>query len=233
MDKMLEQMKVDWLELAANDELDNAKLSATFFNLTDEGNHKRALEMIKWVISDIMQSSPHEALNYMGADFIQKMGLRACYEKIIYPDFISKRSNYKYLLKLCYPDEIMEYDKKRLWIMEYNNALSIDKALTKKSFTERDARNKARYMFNHYLKNNVGPWSRSKEAAYDFFSGPDGEKLVKKAKLGTAEKLLFDSALEFFHESVGCKDDFYYGFASFNAMKREKEKKEKNIKKGE
>lgn len=218
-DKIMRQMIVEWLALAENDALDGARLSPLFFNLTDEGNHKRALNMIKWVIEDVMNWTPHEALNFIGKDFIDKMGLKTCYEKVIFPEFISKRSNYRYIVQLCYPDQIAEYDKKRLWIMEYNNALSVEKTLTKGSFTEHDARDKARYMLNHYLKNHVGAYSTSKEKAYEFFASSDGEKLIKTAKLGVAQNLLFDSALEFFHESVGCKDDFYYGYAQFLAMK--------------
>lgn len=84
-DKIMRQMIVEWLALAENDALDGARLSPLFFNLTDEGNHKRALNMIKWVIEDVMNWTPHEALNFIGKDFIDKMGLKICYEKIIFP----------------------------------------------------------------------------------------------------------------------------------------------------
>lgn len=230
MDKQLQQMKAEWTSLSANNQLDGARLSPAFFDLSNEGNSKRAVAMIRWVIKDVLKADPHEALNFVGEDFIEKLGLKACYERVIYPSYISKRSNYKYLLSLCFPDEIKEFSKERLWIMEYNNALNIEKTLTKKTFMTVDARDKARYLFNHYLKNHVGEWSKSKEKAYNFFSSSEGKKEIKAAGLDIAQKLLFDSPLDYFHESVGAKDDFYYDFCRFKEIEKEyikrKEKEE-------
>lgn len=48
MDKQLQQMKAEWTSLSANNQLDGARLSPAFFDLSNEGNSKRAVAMIRW-----------------------------------------------------------------------------------------------------------------------------------------------------------------------------------------
>lgn len=220
-DERLNGIIQEWLQLASKDMLYDNRLSPSHFSLEKEGNHDLALKMFKYVIEDIFKMTPREALDFINADFVISMGLKSVYEKIIYPEYISKRSHYNYLVKLCYPNEISEFDEKSIWQMEYNNALSTNKTLSKKCFSNINGREKAEYLLKSYLNNNFDKrYSTTKKEAYKFFASAEAKPFLKEIGLLTACNLLFDSPLEYYHETLNDKNELYYEFNNFKNISR-------------
>lgn len=218
-------------QLASNKPI---KLPDIYFSYSDEQNHEEACFLFRYVFEKILEWTPHDVMNYMSAEVVEKLGLTKAYSKLIWPTEIKNgrntkifdsRSAYGYVAALCYPSVIHEFDMQNLWIMEYNRELSGEKRTTIKSFEGESGYDKARLLFNYWLINHPDERFPDLETMYTFFASKEGMDYLKKIKLDKACQIFFASPLEYFHESLtededdpNRKSEFLLQFTEFTSF---------------
>ena len=224
--------------LAANEPI---KIPDVYFSYSDEQNHEEACCLFRYVFENILDWSPHDAMNYLSAEIVEKLGLSKAYSKLIWPSEIKSgrsvkvfdaRSTYGYVAALCYPSVIREFDMHNLWIMEYNRELSGEKRATIKNFEGENGYDKARLLLNYWLINHPEERFTDLETMYAFFASDEAVAFLKNIKLWNPCEIFFSSPLEYFHESLtedegdpSAKSEFLLQFTEFNMMKRKMETK--------
>jgi len=225
----------EWERMLANNE--EIRLSDVYFSYSPEQNHNEACFLFRYVFENILEWTPHDVMNYMSAEVVEKLGLTKAYSKLLWPSEVKNgkkskifdpRSAYGYIAALCYPSAIKEYDIHNIWIMEYNRELSGEKRASIKNFECEHGYDKARLLLNYWLMNHPDERFKDLESMYNFFASDKANDYLKKIKLDKARECFFATPLEYFHESLteddengGQKSEFLLQFTEFNKMKEQ------------
>ncbi len=182
---------------------DDTPIHRTFFPFGKNSvqNHDLAIALFKHAF-EILDMGPHDVMNYLNKDLIEALYLKQAYSKIIFPEEVGERSNYGYLAKLCWPDELPELNRDNLWLADYHKLLS-GGSFKRKLFLGSTGFLRARFYLNWYLVMHPDKRFVDLESTYAFFAN-DSKAMayLKKAKLNNVCEMLYDSPLEYFHESL-------------------------------
>ena len=211
----------------------NVKISSKYFPYPKQSqeNHKLAITLFRYVFS-VLEWTPHDVMNFISKDIIEKLHLESAYNQLIFPAEVSPRSNPNYIAKLCYPDALPELSRENIWLMTYQKVLSGGN-FKKDFFTDENRYKKARLFLNWYLINHPKKEFTDLHTTYDFFASKKGKTFLKSIKLEKPCEQLFESPLEYFHESLPddgdefSKDNDYFEYADFKRkleLKRSEEK---------
>ena len=204
-------------------------LSPIFFSYTVQQNHEEACYLFRYFFEKVMDWSPWDALNYLNKDVVDTFNLRKAYSNFNWPKELKDgRFAYPYVAHMCYPDVVKDFDRTRLWIMEYNQILSGGQRKATDMFdADNDGFDKSRILLNYYMGHHPNEKFKSLEDMYQFFADDEkAKKFLKKIKLIEPCENYFDTALEYFHQSLplnegeSSRNELLYMYSEFNERVR-------------
>ncbi len=195
------------------------------FKNDDSGNKKEVGVIWKYAIEKILNWTPKEALTYLTPQIAEQFCLDKTLIGIGVNDKKNFISNYAFILQYAYPD-IIKYDfydetievyLKSAHLGPYKNDTD-DIRLPKKFFSDDYGFDRADILLNYVV--NLWLSGMSISELYEFFAQTNKAKsFLKSKKLGLVLRVLYDTPLEYFHNSISGdkKDDLIY----YNIVLRE------------
>lgn len=205
----------------------------------EQSKEKDALQVLAYVITDLMGLTPEEALIQFeipgrAKEYIEAWKLDKVLDHIHMPPGI-RRTNYRYLFSLIFPGRIT-YDEDELTLEVYRRVLEGEIPRLPRNFLKRKGSIKLCVMLMQYISTHIR--ADTEEDLYQMFSDPaKGNKILQKAKLYPACRKFFRSPLEFVHTMLiytKQENPLLYNFYSFKTaferaegeiLKAEKRKK--------
>lgn len=190
--------------------------SAAFFPFNDENNERRALAILKYAIEKYLEWSPEEVKLYLNANIIKLMKLDSVMRFIRFPPELNPKKDYFYIAHKLYPNRI-PYNESELVINVYKRVLSGELCKFPKEYrADTSGFMRVKICFQYMLEQFM-QFSSINEM-YDFFSSSEGTKALKEYKLYSICCEMFESPLEYLHESLPIKQrsEFLYRLYKFN-----------------
>lgn len=209
---------------------ENRNISNAYFSGDKKSKEKKVIALCRYLIEEILHWTPQEAKDYLNWSIIKKFQLDTLILKFLkFPPGIIPETDIFYLVHLCYPNEI-PFNKKNYVLKIYTTTLNGDGRFPKEFFDGFDGICRAciclRYALSRYYV------YMSKEELYELFGvSKNANAFLKKYKLQSACKNLFDMPVDFLHYSLPeeQKDEFlhqYYRFKRDFAEIKKRKKKE-------
>lgn len=200
-------------------------ISSHFFRYQDEYNEKMALQVFKHTIEYYLRWTPEKTAESLNYNVIELMKLDGILKYLRFPPEVDIKKDFFYIAHMLYPYKI-KFNQKKLMLEVYKKVLRRELIKFPKEFMTGSigvvrACVCFQYMMEQYLHFS------SIESAYRFFYSPNGAKALRKYRLFSVCRDMFESPVEFLHKSLpdGQKDEFLYNYYSFKLI-NEKEKKE-------
>lgn len=195
---------------------------------------KDALEIVRYAVTKILGWTPQEAMESVNADIINQLKLDKIIAYIQFPKNLSRKRDFTWVIHKAFPRET-RYDVAEQILQLYERVKTGNqKRFPKRAFDGEDGSLKLAILLKDYISKNLP--ARNVTELYDFF-GNCGKANIKmhEAKLYYAYRELYETPLDYLHESLGSeKDEFLYGYYQYmtalgeirkNKRKRKKEEK--------
>lgn len=191
------------------------EFSKSFFSNNSRHNQNLAISVFKYAIEYYLKWTPEETAKFLDEKVIDLMKLRQLLNYINFPMELDPKKDFFYIAHLMYPKRI-SYDLSDLVICAYRRILKGEKNKFIKNYMNAtrgdiNARICFRYMLEQFFQ------FTSVEEMYKYFSSTEGYKALKKYRLAGICSDMFESPLEFLHESLpdSQKDHFWYNYYRF------------------
>lgn len=186
---------------------------------------QRVIILFQFFFEKIMEWTPQDALNNLNEDAIQRAMLTNAYaaivkeKKIYIPPF--KKSDYFYLVKLCYPNEI-HFGKQELAILRFKSVIEAGKSFPKGYFEEADGADNARIILQYALATSDIRFKNIEDLYAYFATSKTANSFLAKNKLTNACNNNFATPLEYMHLSLAPqqRDHFLYNYHAINELMR-------------
>ena len=177
------------------------KFSKKRFLGTPKAVKQKAIDLLRYICSDIMKLSPSELKDNLTVYTCDRYKLWTIIEFVNFPPEFEKKEDIIYLLSLMYP-KIYHVDEaeaiRNTYKKFYDGKLY---KFPKGFFNGNDGEAKAEICLNYALTLDNNPLSSIYEL-YHLFSDNSEYSILKKYKLYTVCQDFFDSALEYLHYSL-------------------------------
>lgn len=203
-------------------------ISAFYFSYGKSENAKLALQIMRYAFETYLKWSPLVLRNYLSHDVLERLKLKSLLRFIPFPPELDAKEDLFYIAWLIYPETI-HYGKKDLTLRVYRNLL--DKKIQKfpkEFFTGRDGITRSQICLRYMIEQHLN--LTSVKSLYEYFSTEECTKALRTYKLLTVCRDLYDSQMEYLHNSLAKeqRDTFwfrYYDFALRRRLFAEKEQK--------
>ena len=186
------------------------------FGANTEQNEKIIVYLWRYVVEELLHWTPSEAVTYLTMETVEQLHLQNTIKKIDTPAGISKSQLPKYVLSLCYPNQVI-YSTKEQVIDEYVRVLSKDNAnFAKNYFDDALGLKKASYCLNYAVSTFLSDYNIHQ--LYDLFGDTDKAKdWLERHKLLYVQDMLFPTPLDFYHYTCLKNSNFLYLSHRLNA----------------
>lgn len=179
------------------------------FGTNLEQNEKIIVNLWRYVVEELLHWTPQEAVEYLTMETVEQLHLQNTIKKIKTPMGISKSQLPKYVLSLCYPEQV-SYSMREQVIDEYTRVLSSNNGnFTKNYFDDAMGLKKAAYCLNYAVSTFLSDYDIHQ--LYALFSDIEkAQEWLKAHKLLYVQDLLFPTPLDFFHYTCLKNSNFLY-----------------------
>lgn len=195
-------------------------ISTFYFSYGENGNMKLALQIMKYAFETYLKWEPQVLRDYLTSEVLERIKLKSLLRYIVFPPELNAKEDLFYIAWLIYPETI-HYGKKDLALRVYKKLLDKEiQKFPKEFFTGSDGVTRTqiclRYMIEQYLH------ITSVKELYEFFSTDECIKTLRKYKLLTICRDLYDTPVEYLHSSLSKeqKDIFWYRYYDFRYRHR-------------
>ena len=190
--------------------------SCSFFNYDNKSiNQKNALIIIRYALEDFLHWTPKDIEQNLNMEIMRAMKIDTLLKHIEIPHELNMERDLFYIAHLLYPDQC-PYNPKAQTIKVYHDVLSRKLYRYPKSFFEDiGGIERAKLCLINMIQNYIFP--HNVEELYQLFSEDTIGKTLKKYCLLDACNMIFESPLDFLHESLSMdqKNDFCYQYYKF------------------
>lgn len=222
----MQNIKKDYENLLLKDD-PGVNLSTSYFCYTDYNNHKLALDLFRYVMEEILHWTAIDIVHSLDLNTIKNLHLLVPYKYLIFPEELNKRKDCFYVAHLLYPNEI-PYSTKSLVTIAYQKVLSQESGkFSKNFFSGAEGELRACICLQYLLKEYLS--FSSVEEIYYYFSTPKAMSTLRQYHLASVCSELFESPLEFVHNSLPNKqkNELYFQFYRFEAILKAQKLKSK------
>lgn len=207
------------------------QFSNAFFDSDMVTNKKNAVDVLRFAFEIFLKWRPEEAFRYVTKDIVDKMRLDLLYPYLDIPCEINMNRDFFYLGHLAYPNR-NKLDKNALTLKVYRDLLDgVAKKFPKGYLDGADGVERACMCFQYMVKQYL--YFKSIDEMYAFFASPKAIPTLRNYKLYVIENTLFDSPIDFLHESLpeSQKDPFLFHYHKFQYLNRKLRKQVKELEK--
>lgn len=176
-----------------------------------ERNSETALVVLRYAVENLLKWTPEQMKDRFGAQVISDLKLGRIMNRILIPPEILP-TDYFYYAHILYPDRI-PVDYPDLTLHQYKRVLNKEiQRIPRGFFDDGTGIRRAKICLNYVITNLI--FFDSVQDAYKCFSSPAGDRYLKTYRLETARDSGWNSALDYFHDSVSPEDrnEVYYHY---------------------
>ena len=181
---------------------------------------KLALHIMQYAFETYLGWTPQVLRDNLTLDILERLKLKSLLRYIQFAPELNAKEDLFYIAWLIYP-ETVHYGKKELTLRVYKQLLNKQlQKFPKEFFTGRDGLTRSqiclRFMIEQFLH------FTSVEEMYRYFSTEECTKTLRKYKLLVVCRDLYDTQLEYLHESLAKeqRDTFWYRYYDFSLRRR-------------
>lgn len=195
-------------------------VSTFYFSYGESGNMKLALQIMQHAFETYLKWEPQVLRDYLTQEVLERLKLKGLLRYIVFPPELNAKEDLFYIAWLIYPQTV-HYGKKDLTLRVYRKLLDKEiQKFPKEFFTGSEGVTRTqiclRYMVEHYLQ------ITSVKELYAFFATEECIKTLRKYKLLTICRDLYDSPVEYLHSSISREqqDVFWFRYYDFQYRHR-------------
>lgn len=195
-------------------------ISSYLFSQGNYENERKALYIIDYAIQTYLGWTPEEVRDHMNNDILKKLHLTKLLSYIDFPATIQIQNDEDvfYLAVKLYPDKI-HYNKTDLILRVYKRVMngSIQR-FPKEYLSDADGLYRAKICFRFMMRQYLT--FSSVDEMYSFFASKSGSRELRKYRLASVSRDLFETHIDFLHESLpdSQKDDLLYAYYKFQIL---------------
>lgn len=195
-------------------------ISPYLFNKSPYENERKALYIIDYAIKTYLGWTPWQTRDNMSMEVLRKLKLDKILHYINFPCVIQidDPSDIFYLAVKLYPT-IINYNERELILRVYKKVLNSKlKRFPKEYLAGAEGLHRAKLCFCYMLSQYFN--FQSIEQMYYFFSGKEGNKAMRNYRLAPVSKDLFETNIDFLHESLpeAQQDVLLYAYYKFEIL---------------
>ena len=189
--------------------------------MTKEQTSEKALRIVKWVIEELLEWTPQQAMDHFGDKEVNAYKLKGIIKKIIIPEEMG-HSNYQYILSLIFPDKI-KYNPSEGIIKMWDEILSGErKRFQYNIFNDEEGKKRACILLNEF-NNRYLPVSGIEELYREYSNSAKINKLFGDAKIYNVLSNLHTYPIGLLHEMIkylypGQEDDYLYAIYLYRSI---------------
>lgn len=191
-----------------------------------EEKSNAAKDIVRYVVTDILDWDVKTALDHFSADIISIFKLEGVLKYIIFPKEM-RGNRYEYLIMVCFPGEFY-FDHKKNIADLYDGILEGSvKRFPREEFDSDIGLEKANVVLRKFISYNI-PSCSSKDLYKRFADTYEMEHMFRENKIYFVYKHFYNSPLEFLHFALNEEEQdlflfCYYSFMLLYNRPREKE----------
>ena len=186
------------------------------FRGNTEYQQKQALKVFKFATYLFAGcENPRGVEQLLTPEFVEKMKLDRVMNYLKFPEELNKTKDFFYVAHMMHP-KIVPYDQKSLSLKVYRDILEGRMSKFPKNYMNgADGKKRAEYCFSYMITHFLD--FEDTESIYDYFSRLIGTQALKKHKLFLVSSGLFESPVDYLHESLpdGQKNEFLKSFFKY------------------
>ena len=171
-----------------------------------ETKERDALAIVRYAVTNILGWKPQDAMECMTADVMKQLCLDRIQMYVLYPKDINKNTDFAYMIHKAFPRETkynMSAQILQLYESLFNGQL---KKFPRRVFEGENGAMKLSILLKYYISKSIP--ATSVEDLYEVFgNNAQANLLMRKAKLFYAYRELYETPLEYLHESLGAHQD--------------------------
>lgn len=197
-------------------------------NGTPSEKKKNALDIVRYVITDLLGWTPKQAMELFTPEVVRMMGLEYIIDTYVEcPPDIDKHVDTDYIVYLAFPLEV-RYDPTDKLIKMYKKIMTGEKLkFPRNYFAGNEGRYKASILLMYVINQNIILDKDGSEKLYEMFGNNAYiNKKLKEWRIYDVCVKIYHSPIDFLHYSLPeeLANNFYYANYSFNNVYREYEK---------
>lgn len=196
-----------------------------------DAKQKEALAIVRYAVTELLGWTPQDAMDSMTDEIMKQLRLDKIITYIRYPKDLSKKKDFGWMIHLAFPNET-QYDVSDQVLKLYQRVKRGElKRFPKRVFEGENGAQKLAVLLSDYISKNLV--AKNIEELYEIFGdNARGNVLMHDARLFYAYHELYDTPLEYLHESLGRdRDEFLYSYHQYMSALGEIEKNKKRQKK--
>ncbi len=181
-------------------------------------SRKNALVILRYAFEEILHWSPNDIINMLTKNVAEQLRLDSPLKYIEVPVEVNRTIKNRYIAHLIYPRKI-SFSEREITVDIYKKVLSKRiYGFPKRFLSDDKGMERARACLNHLLQNHLQ--FHSIEETYSFFASLEGSKALKKYQLFVVSNDLFDTHIDFLHESIPeyQQNDFLFNYYKFRIL---------------
>lgn len=189
---------------------------------TDEEKQNAALDIFRYVITELLGWTPEEAKDCLNNEIAHKMHLDSLIKHYIHcPKDIQKDSDYDFFVAMAFPHDV-HYDERDGLIAMYKRILRGEQQrFPQHYFIGEHGRYKSSLLLMYVIDHNIPVNEKKIADLYELFA--DSKRINKKFKEWKLDKSPndpFSSPLEYLHYSLpdDLANDFLYSYYTFTTV---------------
>ena len=189
-----------------------------------DAKQKEALAIVRYAVTELLEWTPQDAMDSMNEEIMEQLRLDKIITYIRYPKDLSKKKDFNWMIHLAFPNET-RYDVGEQVLKLYQRVKSGElKRFPKRVFEGDNGAQKLAILLKDFISKNLV--AKSVAELYEIFGdSAKGNVLMHDAKLFYAYHELYDTPLEYLHESLGSsRDEFLYSYYQYMSALTEIEK---------
>lgn len=189
--------------------LDEDKTFPSGYFTEKNADHKRknevsAIAVIKYAIENLLGWTPEQMQRNLNYGIICKLRLRHFLDYIDFQPEVNVDKDFDAIAAKIYPDRI-RIDERALVIKTFERALSGEiSKLPKAFFEDKSGRDRAIICLNYVISQKCV--FNDIQDVYAFFVSPQGKRFIQHNRLSSAQRLLWESPLDYIHDSLNEAD---------------------------
>lgn len=194
--------------------------SNSFFNSTQINSEANISEVLRFGFEIFLKWTPEEAFRYITPEIAKRMKFDVLFPYMNLPCEIDIEKDLFYLAYLAYPKRI-KLNRADLVLKVYRGLLDGTVKKFPKGYLDGDEGTERATICFQYMIRQYFSFHTIQEM-YQFFSGPKAISTLRKYKLYVIENLLYDSPIDYLHESLpeSQRDDFLFHYYKFQYLNK-------------
>lgn len=195
-----------------------------------DAKQKEALAIVQYAVKELLGWTPQDAMNSMTEEIMEQLKLDKIITYIRYPKDLSRKKDFGWMIHLAFPNET-HYDVGEQVLKLYQRVKSGElKRFPKRVFEGENGAQKLAILLNDYISKNLVV--KNVEELYEIFGdSARGNILMHEAKLFYSYREIYDTPLEYLHESLGKeRDEFLFSYYQYMSASNEIEREKVRLK---